>query len=201
VPFHYYGLSINSLGVPSAERTTDTVTLAHEDANVAWLKDPGNPQRNLQVMVKTAPDWQRQIAQSEYRVRGRTNPVVLSDVRAGLEGDLVIWTRSDEERRALHWLLDPGSVLLWQAVPGMGVDDMYVAVGQIVEARVSAHAPELWREWTLPLRAVDMPVTVGVAGSAGRTWQDILAEHDTWQQVMDRYATWEDVLLNRPIGG
>ncbi|MFC9268905.1 hypothetical protein ACFTXJ_14180 [Streptomyces zhihengii] len=201
VPFYYYGLSINSLGVPSAERTTDTVTLTHEDANVAWLKDPGNPQRNLMVVVKTPPDWQRQIAQSEYRVRGRTNPVVLSDVRAGLEGDLVIWTRSDEERRALHWLLDPGSVLLWQAVPGMGVDDMYVAVGQIVEARVSAYAPELWREWTLPLRAVDMPVTVGVAGSAGRTWQDILAEHDTWQQVMDRYATWEDVLLNRPIGG
>jgi hypothetical protein len=82
----------------------------------------------------------------------------------------------------------------------MGVDDVYVNVGGIGENRITTYAPEQWREWTLPLRQADMPTTVGVAGSAGRTWQDILTEHSTWQDVLDAYETWEAVLLNRPIG-
>ena len=201
VPFHYYSESKNSTGTVTASRTTSTVTITHADPNTVWLKDPGNPQRNLTVLVKLAPDWQRPISQAEHRVRGRRNSVVLSDVRGGLEGDLVIWTRTDEERGALHWLLDAGNVLLWQAAPGHGVADMYVNVGGITENRITTYAPEQWREWTLPLRQVDMPVAVGVSGSAGRTWQDILTEHATWQDVLDTYATWEDVFFNRPIGG
>ncbi|NWF25229.1 hypothetical protein HW130_02950 [Streptomyces sp. PKU-EA00015] len=196
--FYYLSESRNSSGVVTATRTTDTVTIPHEDANVAWLKDPGNPQRNTVVLVKSAPSWQRQIGQAEYRVRGRRNSVTHSDVRGGLEGDLVIWTRTDAERAALHWLLDSGNVLLWQAAPGMGVSDMYVTVGQITEGRITDYAPEQWREWTLPLRQTDMPVTVGVAGSAGRTWQDVLTENATWADVLAKYASWEDVFLNRP---
>ncbi|MEV4424074.1 hypothetical protein AB0K23_01595 [Streptomyces sp. NPDC049602] len=187
---------------PSATgRSTGKITIPAGDPNEAWLKDPAQPQRNLRVLVKQAPSWQRPIAQSEIRVRRRRNSVVLSDIRGGLEGDLVIWTRSDEERKQLHWLLDEGTTVLWQAAPGMGVDDMYVAVGQVTEGRVVPYAREVWREWTLPLKQVDMPATVGVAGSAGRTWQDVLTEQSTWADVLARYATWEMVLLNRPIGG
>jgi len=201
VPFHYYSESKSSSNVVTASRATDTVTITHADVNEAWLKDPGNPQRNIKILVKQGPDWQRAIGQAEFRVRGRRNSVVLSDVRGGLDGDLVIWTRTDEERAGLHWLLDSGNVLFWQAAPGMGVDDMYVNVGQVSENRITTYAPEQWREWTLPLKQADMPVSVGVAGSAGRTWQDILTEHATWQEVLDTYATWEDVMLNQPIGG
>jgi len=109
-----------------------------------------------------------------------------------------VWTRSDEERAALHWLLDSGNTLLWQAAPGMGVDDTYVNVGAVTEARTTPYAPELWREWTLPLKQADMPVSVGVASSAGRTWQDILTENSTWNDILAGYATWEKVLLNQP---
>lgn len=187
------------------ETTPDRVglwrrTVPAGDPNEAWLSDPGMPQRNLQVMVKTPPDWQRPIAQGEYRVRGRRNSVILSDIRGGLEGDLVIWTRSDEERKALHWLLDSGRVVMWRAVPGMGIDDMYVAIGQVTEGRVVPQGWEVWREWTLPLRQVDMPTALGVSGSADRTWQDVLTEYGTWTDVRDRFATWEDVYLNRPKG-
>lgn len=197
VPVYYYIELYTSAGVLASTRSTATVTLDHGDVNLAWLKDPGNPQRNLQVMVAQPPDWQRPIEQSAFVVRGRRNKVTLSGTRQGLEGDLTIYTRSDEERAALHWLLDSGNVLLWQAAPGMGVDDMYVTAGQITEARVGALAQEEWRLWTLPLVEADTPVTTGVSGPAGRTWQDILAEFSTWQQVLDSYATWEDVFLNR----
>ncbi|MET9728684.1 hypothetical protein [Streptomyces zaomyceticus] len=201
VPVYYY-IEMIADGAPLATfRTTELVTISLANLNEAWLKDPGNPQRNLKLLVKAAPSWQRPIAQAEYRVRGRRNSVVLSDVRGGLEGVLTVWTRSDEERVALHWILDSGNTLLWQAMPGMGVSDMYVNVSQAEEGRVTSYAPEAWREWQLPLREADMPTSVGVAGSAGRTWQDILTEHSTWSAVLSRYATWEDVLLNRPIGG
>ncbi|MFB7605298.1 hypothetical protein [Streptomyces gardneri] len=201
VPVYYYAETLAPGATLAGTHTTSSVTINLADVNEAWLKDPGNPQRNLRVLVKAGPDWQRAISQAEYRVRGRRNSVVLSDVRGGLEGGLAVWTRTDEERDALHWILDSGNVLLWQAMPGMGVSDMYVNVGEAAEARVRQYAPEPWREWQLPLRQADMPTTVGVAGSAGRTWQDVLTENATWTDVLTRYATWEDVFLSRPIGG
>ncbi|MFI6032946.1 hypothetical protein ACIBBD_01950 [Streptomyces sp. NPDC051315] len=198
VPVYYYVELYTSAGVLNGTRSSAVVTLDHDDANLAWLKDPGYPTRNVQVMVARAPDWQRPIEQSAYVVRGRRNKVVLSGTRQGLEGELTVFTRSDQEREALHLLLGSGNTLLWQAAPGMGVDDMYVTVGQITEARVGALAHEEWRLWTLPLTEADMPVEVGVNGAAGRTWQDILAENATWADVLAKYATWEDVFLNRP---
>lgn len=197
VPVSYFAQFTTTDGTPAGLYSTGSIVLSPGDANFAWLKDPGNPQRNVQVVVQQAPDWSRPIGQSEYRVRGRRNSVVLSDVRGGLEGDLTVWTRSDDERAALHWLLDDGHVLLWQAVPGMGVSDMYVNVADVAEARIGGTAMEPWRAWTLPLKQADMPSTIGVNGSAGRTWQDVLVENATWGDVLTAYATWEDVFLNR----
>jgi hypothetical protein len=197
----YYQISIyDPSGVLASTRSSSAITLTLADINECWLKDPGNPQRNLRVMVQRAPDWQRPIEQATFVVRGRRNKVVHSGRRQGLEGDLAIWTRSDAERQALHLLLDSGSTLLWQAVPGMGVTDMYVNVAQANEARVGALAQEQWRAWTLPMVEADMPVTTGINGAAGRTWQDVLTEFTTWQDVLDTFATWEDVLLNRRRG-
>jgi hypothetical protein len=192
----YYWVEVYDVGGSRSTRSSSTITLTL-DVNEAWLKDPGNPQRNLRVLVQTAPDWQRPIEQSGHVVRGRRNKVVLSGRRQGLEGELAVWTRSDDERRALHLLLDSGRTLLWQAMPGMGVTDMYVSVGQISETRVSRLAQEVWRAWSLPLVEQDMPVTVGVGGAAGRTWQDIAVEFATWNDLMKVYATWEDVFLDR----
>lgn len=184
----------------SSSRSSSTVALTLASINEAWLKDPGNPQRNLRVLVQAAPDWQRPVEQSAFVVRGRRNKVVLSGNRQGLEGDLAVWTRSDEERKALHLLLDSGNTLLWQAAPGMGVDDMYVNVAQITEARASRVAQEVWRAWTLPLVEADMPVTTGINGAGGRTWQDVVTEFATCADLLPVYATCEDLLLDRRTG-
>lgn len=197
----YYRIDLyDEDGVLSSTRTSDTVTVVLADINEAWLKDPGNPQRACRVLVQRAPDWNRPIEQAAFVVRNRRNKVTLSGVRQGLEGDLAIWTRSDQERAALHLLLDSGNVLLWQANPGMGVTDMYVNVAQVPEARVSQLAQEVWRAWTLPLTQADMPVAVGVAGSGGRTWQDVIAEFATCADLLPVYATCEDLQLDRRTG-
>lgn len=184
----------------ASSRTSEAVTLLLADINSAWLKDPGNPQRNVRVLVQQAPDWNRPIEQSSFVVKNRRNKVTHSGKRQGLEGDLVIATRSDEERKALHLLLDSGNTLLWQAAPGMGVDDMYVAVAQVPEARFGRLAQDEWRNWTLPLTEQDMPVTTGVNGAAGRTWQDVVTEFATCADLLDVYATSEDLLLDRRTG-
>jgi hypothetical protein len=200
VPFYYSIAILNADGSTASSRSSDPITLTLPDINTAWLKDPGNPQRNCLVVVQRAPDWQRPIEQAAFVVRGRRNKVVLSGRRQGLEGDLAIWTRSDEEREALHLLLDSGNTLLWQTAPGMGVTDMYVNVGQVTESRVGSLAQEQWRAWALPLTEADMPATVGVNGATGRTWQDVLTEFATWQDVLNAYGTWEDVFLDRRTG-
>jgi hypothetical protein len=194
---YYYIEVYTAAGILAYTRSSATVTLDHDDPNYAWLKDPGTPQRNLKVMVKQAPDWADPIDQTAHRVRGRQNAVVLSDVRGGQQGDLVVFTQSDEERKALRWLLKDGNVLLWQSAPGMGEDDVYVNVGPVARPRVSPLATEEWREWTLPLTEADRPVTTGVNGSADRTWQDVLSGFATWQAVLDAYPTWEAVLLDQ----
>ncbi|WP_328336722.1 hypothetical protein [Streptomyces violaceus] len=198
---YYYAMTVyDAFGGVHFTRSSGLVTLVLADINTAWLKDPANPQRNCLITVQRAPDWQRPIEQAAFVIRGRRNKVVLSGRRQGLEGELAIWTRSDEERAALHLLLDSGNTLLWQASPGMGVEDMYVSVAQVTEGRVGALAQEQWRAWTLPLTETDMPATVGVNGAAGRTWQDVLTEFATWQDVLDTYETWEDVFLDRRTG-
>ncbi|MDR3079455.1 MAG: hypothetical protein LBV60_00750 [Streptomyces sp.] len=197
VPVYYRIELYSPSGTLAATRSSETVTVTLEDVNLAWLKDPGNPQRNCLVMVAKAPDWQRPVEQTALVVRGRRNKVVLSGRRQGLEGDLSVWTRTDQERAALHNLLDSGNTLLWQAVPGMGVDDMYVTVAQATEARTGGTAREPWREWTLPLTETDMPAAVGVGGAKGRTWRDVLTGFATWADVLNAYRTWEDVFLDR----
>jgi hypothetical protein len=197
VPISYYIEFYNASGGFASSRASLRFVLTLADINEAWLKDPGNPQRNMRVVVQVPPDWDQPIQQAVHRVRGRRHPVILSGTRGGLEGDLVIWTRSDDERLALRQLLSSGNVLLWQANPGMGVEDMYVSVADAKEGRIGGRAQEPWRTWTLPLTEVDVPVTTAVNGAAGRTWQDVLTEFGTWSAVQATYATWEAVFLDR----
>lgn len=192
----YYVEIAPAAGSTPESRTSDPVTITHADNQYAWLKDLGHPQRNVLLLMAQAPSWQRPIQQTGHRVRGRRNAVTLSDVRGGLEGDLSLYTQTQEEADALNVLLDSGSVLLWQAAPGYGVSDMYVTVGDSAEDRSGIRADDPWRTWKLPVRQSDMPTAVGVAGSAGRTWQDILSEASTWTEVFSRHDTWEDVLLD-----
>lgn len=200
VPVFYRIEIYHSTGQLSGRRWTDAVTIAPGDANYAWLKDPARPYRNTKVLVQRGVDWSRPIERTEHHVRGRRNAVVLSDVRGGLAGTLSIWTQGDADRPRLHWLLDSGSTLLLQAAPGMGVEDVYVSVGDITEGRVADYGREPWRTWDLAITQVDMPTT-GTDGSSSRVWQDVLTEQPTWEAVRDRYATWEAARFGWTGGG
>jgi hypothetical protein len=201
VPFSYrIEFYSTTTGLLTEWRTTSTVTLDPGDANYAWLKDPARPILNRRVMVKQAPDWQQPIEQNVLRPRGRQNAVVLSGVRSGREGSLIVWTQSDDEREALRFLLATGNVLLWQSAPGTGETDVYVSVGEVQFPRITTYAPEQWREWTLPLTEVDRP-TGGMAGSPTWTVRDVAIENATVLGLLDRYPTVLDLALNQRADG
>lgn len=196
-PVSYYAEARDASNIVISTRASGTVTLDPGDVQYGWLKDPGNPLRNVHVMIAKAPDWQLPITQTVHRVRGASTPIVLSDVRGSLEGDLTVFTQTDDERLSMRRLLAPGSILLWQAAPGMGEEDVYVSVGAAALPRGGGIASDPWRTWTLPLVQVALPVAVGVASSAGRTGYDVLAENATGLDVLTRYATGEDLLFGR----
>ncbi|MFE9382390.1 hypothetical protein ACFYMO_04000 [Streptomyces sp. NPDC007025] len=196
VPVYYVIETVAVDDSAHSHKITDTVTLTAGDPNYAWLTDPARPGVGLQVAVKTGPEWQQAIEQTVYRVRGRATPVVLADVRQSREGSLVCWTRTDQERDALRFLLSTGNVLLWRCAPGMGEPDVYVAVGEVQYPRIVTYAREEWREWTLPLTEVDMP-TGGQVGSATWTVFDVVLEYDSGYDVLDRYETVFDLAIDR----
>lgn len=201
VPFSYRAEFYSSTtGALTGFRLTGTLTLDPGDHNYAWLKDPLRPILNRRVLVKQAPDWSQPIDQQVYRIRGRTNPVVLSGVRSGREGELAVWTQSDEERAAIRFLLSTGNVLLWQSAPGMGEEDVYVSVADIQGSRVTTYAPEPWREWRLPLTEVDRP-TGGMAGSPTWTVRDVSIENVSVLSLLSRYATVLDLALDQRAAG
>lgn len=188
-----------SVGATHSSRTSGAVQLAVADPSACWIKDPLQPQRNVLLRAATAPDWQRPIEQAEYRILGRRNSVVLSDVRGGLTGTLEVWTASDDERAALHFVLDTGAVLLIQVAPGLGIEDGYYAVGTAMESRLVSYGGEPLRRWQLPLTQVDAPIG-GVGGTAGWTVQDVLSTYATVQDVADAYTTVLDLVLdNREV--
>lgn len=186
-------------GVSTGQGISNAVALTLADASDCWVKDVMQPQRNVLVQAAVAPDWERPIEQTAHRIRGRQNSVVLSDVRGGLEGTLQVNTFTDAQRRALHYALNTGNVLLIQLSPGLGMEDAYYAVGQVSEPRLVAFGGEPRRRWSLPLVQVDAPIG-GVGGTAGWTVQDVATTYATVQQVFDTYATVLDLVLdNREV--
>lgn len=199
-PLTYRGvLTDPTTGAYRGDLTGLPITLDVTDPSMCWIKDPIEPWRNVLLGISAAPDWTRPIEQTEYRVRGRRNSVILSDVRAGLVGTFQVWTTTDDQRAALHFALDTGNPLLVQVPPGLGLDDMYVAVGEAGEPRFVPYGSEQRRLWQLPATQVDAPIG-GVSGTAGWTVRDLATTMPTVTAVASSYATVLDLVLDQQGG-
>ncbi|WP_328967957.1 hypothetical protein [Streptomyces sp. NBC_00239] len=177
--------------------TSDPLTLTDVADTEIVLKDPGLPARQTRAVVEGLPSWQRSARQGVHPVRGRSRPVVITDVRVSRTGSMTLVTETQQEIDAMWWLLDTGATLLVQWPRTWGERDVYVQVGDVTEERLARIADYADRRWSLALTEVDRPIG-GTAGSADRTWSDVAAEHLDWLSVMQVAATWTDVYVGAP---
>lgn len=180
-------------GTAYLSATSTPTTLPTPPDTEVVIKDPQQPARWTTATVETVPDWQRSARQGVNPIRGRSRPIIISDVRSSRTGQITLVTETDGDRDQLWWVLESGAPLLIQWPTTWHESDMYVAVGDVVEAHLTPVATYADRGWTAPLTEVDRPVG-GVVGSADRTWQNVLDGNADWLAVLNGATSWLDVL-------
>lgn len=123
-----------------------------------WLKAPSNPALNVEITVDSLPSYQRSARQGSFQGLGAAYPIVVSDTRTSAAGGIRLWVETEEEQAALDALLDLGTPLLLQGIPGHHWTDRYVALGDHDRARI---IDKSWIEPTFdsfPWVEVAMPV-------------------------------------------
>lgn len=172
----------------------DSITLPEPPDNSVVIKDPGLPARHTTAVVQKGglPDWQRAARQGINPVRGRSRPIVISDVRTSRTGSMTLVTETADDLAAMWWLLETGNTLLIQWPTEWGEVDAYVSIGDVTEAHIAEYAAYSDRTWSVPLTEVDRPVG-GITGSASRTWQTVMDENADWLSVLTTYSSWLDV--------
>ncbi|MFD4234304.1 hypothetical protein [Streptomyces sp. NPDC058542] len=170
---------------------SDPVVIPEPVSTEIVLKDPGLPARQTTAVVSKGgqPTWTRRARQGVNAVRGRSRPIVISDMRTSREGTMTLVTETAEDLASMWWLLESGNTLLIQWPSLWGESDVYVAVGDVAEAPVVEYAEYTDRTWTVPLTEVDRPIG-GATGSTGRTWATVLAENVDGIELLTSYASW-----------
>lgn len=170
---------------------SDPVVVPEPVSTEIVLKDPGLPARQTTAVVAKGgmPAWTRRARQSVNAVRGRSRPIVISDMRTSREGTMTLVTETAEHLASMWWLLETGNTLLIQWPSLWGERDVYVSVGDVAEAPYVEYAEYTDRTWTVPLTEVDRPIG-GATGSASRTWDTVLTDHVDGMEVLTSYASW-----------
>lgn len=171
-------------------------------ADAVWLTSPFRPGASVRLDVASrdvsrlqAGTWQQRSRPSSrvlVQPYGPRDPIVVtSGGRRGHSSTLTVRTPTDAAANDLANLVDDDRVL-WLNVPpslGLGVESMYVSVGDIDEVRRDTHGADPVRLWTLPYTRVQRPF--------GRlravwTWDEVPQTFATWEDLEATYRTWED---------
>lgn len=170
------------------------------DGDHVWMKSPGLPALNTMLVPESPLSWSRSARAAAYQVVGRTNPIVISDVRNGRSASATFLVFDTADHIQLDALMDSGLPVLFQAMPGLGADGShYFSVGDVAIEPLSSSAAEPGWRWTVALTEVDRP-SGGLQGSADRTWQDLLDQDPagTWLGLFNSNptGTWADLLTS-----
>ena len=185
VPVLYQATSyLDADGALQAD-TSNAVLITWDTTN-EWLKDPLEPIRNLPIRVVDMSSYHYSTPASVHTVLGRPDPVTIGEVRRAADGVVTLLTVTKEERDRLHYITASGNVLLLQSTQDSGVGNMYIALLDIQENRISTRdVPD--REWILGYQEVGPPV-----GDAGAfvTYQDLVNTYATYQDIVDSWNTY-----------
>ena len=166
---------------------------ATQDLTQPWLKVPAAPFLNQPVEIVTAQNQRRRTRTGVFDIKGRTNPIVVSDVMSSWQFDLLLLTRTVAARSNLDYLFASGEVLLLQlpfAETGHVPDGYLSVIGDVDQDRTLRRS--LNRVWTVPVHQVAAPGP-DVIGSS-YTWQSVVADYASWTALLAANASWTALL-------
>jgi hypothetical protein len=168
-----------------------------------WLKSPLFPAFNTTVRLGQFGTFTRRIARGVFDIAGRSKPVVVSDVRHGLEGQLTIAVRSIDELDDIRFMSDLSTTVLLQTPAAYNFGSKYLALGDEHEDRINIVASNAFRWVQFDFVEVDSPVgdalatttTPGKPPQAGSvaTWADVVTLNIDWITLIAQYPTWRDL--------
>lgn len=124
------------------------------------LFDPYDPENSREITIESWTELAYDASGEVVKVYGRSDPVVVTDVRPLPSGTLVLVTLDADERQWVDALLASGRVIGLE--PGdakFGLPSpCYLYVGKLTQARVVKRASALERRWTLDVQMTLAPV-------------------------------------------
>lgn len=203
---------VQALGTPAAANVlfvdeavmTDPKALTVTSGSVtspsggqAWLTHPGHPQyAGVATVTRDGLTEQRGSRRGVFLPIGASLPVVVSDVRTGSSGTVVVQTNSTADTTRLRNMLADGNPLLLRQPLTWGGDAWWVSIGDVGIDRFTQIATDNWRRWTLPYTRVDRPAGAS-DGAVGVTWNDVKATYATWNAETAAKSTW--TALNQSV--
>lgn len=138
----------------AADVFSASVTMNLSSAHIVGV---GQPSLNVDVLPEAVPDTTRRARSTVSDVIGRRNPVALTDIRAGLTGELSLITVTDTESDDLDLVLSE-STLVFLQLPDTRFGARYVLVGDVTEAPFTGlRGVDEGAMWTLEFTEVDRP--------------------------------------------
>ncbi len=185
-------------GVPSRYEATDAATGAVISATgtlettQTWVKSPSQPALNTAATFVDVPSMQAPRRQQVFDVLGRPDPIVVSDVRSSLRGQLQWRSMTAEDTDRILGLLR-GSPVVFMQVPATPFGERYASLGDADAASVFDFQGPIAAVWTVGYVEVASPPG-GVVGDLGGNWQTLLDEGGTWGSLRDAGGTWLGLL-------
>lgn len=162
------------------------------DGRTFWLKNVAQETLSVKVTVSKMSDPVRKArVLAQYDVLGRPKPIVISDVRSGRTGSMVLATNDPMDSEALVSIFEAGDALLLQFPSSVNFPDMYFVAGDLTE-HILGVPQDPNRAFEFPYVEVDAP-TDNLVSLAGNSWL-LVTNFGSWANVMAKRTSWLDVL-------
>lgn len=122
-----------------------------------WLKHPFKPSLNREINLRSYPGVQVQANQGVFRPLGGTVPVVVSDARGPVTGEVRVLTASQSDRDQLLNLVREADPLFLHGPRSHDIPDRWVSVGDVSSERLVDSAGFPKHDEVLPFTEVGRP--------------------------------------------
>ena len=168
-----------------------------------WIKSIQRPFLNRPVAVVDFSAVQRTARNGVFQVKGRSFPVVVTDVRGAKTYELTVLTDTEAQAQDFDLVLSSGDPVFVHvpATCPLPVPGGYYVIGDTTVDRPGRLSPV--RLFQLPMIACAAPgpgivgATITWAGVAGAyaTWDELLAAEEAWADVLELIGSAEDVIV------